>query len=126
MRYVLLVLNVLFALFLIQAGVNHAIHPDIYLKLIPSFIDPHMANITAYLAEVIIGVMMWMPNTRKMGQLLFAGLMISFLPLHIWDMFRVVPALGSPIAAVVRVVIQLLVIYLGFSLYHSRFNWIKR
>ena len=43
-------------------------------------------------------------------------LMIGFLPLHVIDAFRETPIIGSPTAAVVRVGVQLLLIYLAWRL----------
>jgi len=43
--------------------------------------------------------------------------MIAFLPIHVWDLFRAEPAIGSMNAAIIRVLIQFVLIYLGWRIW---------
>jgi hypothetical protein len=40
--------------------------------------------------------------------------MIIFLPLHVWDVFRDKPAIGSHQIALIRLPIQFLLIFIGW------------
>ena len=83
---------------------------------LPSF-PLNVANILSTIAEAAIGIALLVPSLRKWGALGFLLLMIAFLPLHTWDLFREKPAMGSQTAAIIRFVIQLVVIYGGWWLY---------
>ena len=43
---------------------------------------------------VTVGVLLFIPKYRHWGGLGFCVLMLAFLPLHIWDLFKEQPAVG--------------------------------
>jgi hypothetical protein len=45
--------------------------------------------------------------------------MLGFLPLHVWDMLKDISALGPSPFPEIRLVIQLLLIYIGWWIYKS-------
>jgi len=110
-------LFILFGLFLLFGAYNHIAKPAFYTAFVPPFIPENLANILAAVAEGVVGIALLIPQTRTLGALGFTLMMIVFLPIHIWDLFRAQPAIGSFNAAVVRVMIQLLVIYAGWWLW---------
>lgn len=114
MKIFRIVLAAIFGLFLLFGAYQHLATPAFYSNFIPKFIPENLANILAAIAEAVVGVALLIPKTRKLGGLGFMLLMIAFLPIHIWDLFREKPAIGSSTAAIVRVVIQVVVIYAGW------------
>jgi uncharacterized membrane protein len=56
--------------------------------------------------EVILGLGVFMPQYRQKATFGIFILMLLFLPLHIWDVFRENPAVGSHKVALVRLPIQ--------------------
>ena len=108
------ILAFLFAAIMLVSAVAHVISPEFYDALIPPFIPSMLANILATISEAAIGIALIIPKYRKWGGLGFALLMVAFLPLHIWDVFRETPAMGSMTAALVRLVIQFVLIYAGY------------
>ena len=78
---------VLGAILLISA-VAHIFNPDFYAPMIPDFIPDGLANILTAIVEAGIGVMLFLPKYRRWGGLGFFILMIAFLPLHVWDLFK--------------------------------------
>ena len=67
--------------------------------------------------EAAIGIALIIPKYRKWGGLGFFLLMIGFLPIHVWDLFKETPAIGSMNAAIIRVLIQFVLIYLGWRIW---------
>ncbi|OJJ19493.1 hypothetical protein BKI52_22050 [marine bacterium AO1-C] len=115
-------LFILFGLFLLMGAYRHIAEPAFYTAFVPPFIPENLANILAAVAEGVVGIALLIPKTRKLGALGFTLMMIVFLPIHIWDLFRAKPAIGSFNAAVIRVAIQLVVIYAGWWLWKNETN----
>ncbi len=115
------ILSVFFGVIFLVAATNHVVNPTIYNPMIPHFIPTLFAHIFAVLAEVLVAVLLLLPKTRKHGAAVFTVLMIIFLPLHIWDVFRVEnhgnPLIKNMTVAVIRLVIQFFVIGLGIWMF---------
>lgn len=110
MKTIKKIFTVFFALFMILGGVNHFVKPAMYLPFIPSVL-PGMAIV--YLsgaAEIILGVGALIPKTRSIATLGILLLMVMFLPLHVMDVFKESPAIGSHGAAIIRLPIQFVLI----------------
>lgn len=110
-------LPIFFALVLLGSAVMHIVRPDAYLAMIPPFIPAGLANLLAAISEGIVGIALLVPQLRRWGGLGFALLMLAFLPIHIWDMLRENPAIGSTGVAIGRTLIQLVLIYLGWLIW---------
>lgn len=113
------ILAYFFAAIMLLSGVMHIVNPDVYLPMIPNFINPKLANGLAFITEIAVGIMLLMPKYRHYGGLGFALLMIAFLPIHIWDLMKDNPMMGSKMAATVRLIVQFVLIYLGYRIYHK-------
>ena len=105
-------LIVLFILaFLMLAGAfNHLYAPETYKEFIPDFFPETLAHMLSAVAEA---------KYRKWGGLGFFILMISFLPIHIWDLTKDAPAIGSKVTAIIRIAVQLLFIAAGWWIYKT-------
>jgi uncharacterized membrane protein len=69
----------------IGAGINHFWHPKSYLAIIPPYLPkPDWINIASGLLEIIAGVLVIFPYTRKTGTYLIIILLIAFIPAHIY------------------------------------------
>jgi uncharacterized membrane protein len=102
---------------LFAGGIAHFVVPHIYNPLIPEFLPALASNIFAGICELVVGLMLLIPKYRSLGGLGFALLMIGFLPLHIWELFREDPLIKPFAVALVRAVMQLVLIYLGWRIY---------
>lgn len=111
------VLPYIFGVLMILGAIGHIVAPEAYAAFLPDFIPLTLANVLALIAEVVVGIALVVPKYRKMGALLFTILMLVFLPIHVWDLFKEVPAIGPSPAPEIRIVIQLLMIYGGWWLY---------
>ncbi len=69
----------------LAAGVNHFIHPDFYIKIIPTYLpEPVLINIVAGIAELLLGVLLIFKNTRKYAAFGIILILIFFIPAHIY------------------------------------------
>lgn len=115
-KYLALGLTFLFAALMLMSAVNHIRNPEFYEPMIPSFIPPLFANIVAAIAEALVGIALLIPTYRRWGGLGFFLLMVAFLPIHIWDLMKETPAVGSTNAAIIRLLVQFVLIYAGWWL----------
>ncbi len=79
------VLWILFALFLIIAGLNHFINPGFYLPLIPPYLPwNEELNIISGMLEIIMGFGLLMPRFRRYAAMGIMLLIVLFIPAHIY------------------------------------------
>ena len=108
------ILPYLLAALMLLGAIGHIFNPDFYHPMIPSFISKSFANWAATVVEALIGIGLIIPTTRKLAGWGFLGLMIAFLPIHIWDVFREEPAVGSRVGAWIRLALQFVLIFAGW------------
>jgi uncharacterized membrane protein len=76
------------ALFYLFAGVNHFLSPDFYLPLIPPYLpNASMINILSGLVEILFGLLLLLPQTRKWGAIGIILMLLAFIPSH-WYMIE--------------------------------------
>ncbi len=108
------ILPYLLAVLMPLGALGHIFNPEFYSPMIPEFISERLANIAATIAEAAIGIGLLIPATRKLAGWGFVVLMIAFLPIHIWDVLREEPAVGSRLGAGIRLTLQFALIYAGW------------
>jgi uncharacterized membrane protein len=114
MQYLKLGLTFLFGALMILAGINHFRHSAIYLPFIPDFLPQQLINQATGILEIVLGIGVFIPQFRQKAAYGIFILMILFLPLHVWDVFRDNPAIGSHKAALIRLPLQFLLIFIGW------------
>ena len=68
----------------VLAGINHFIHPQFYIRLIPDYFPlPAVCNYVAAVAEITLCLMLCFSQTRKAGSLGLALLLVLFFLVHI-------------------------------------------
>jgi len=110
MKILKLILTYLFGAFMIFGGVNHFLKPEMYLPFIPSFLPGAAINYLSGIAEIIVGIGVFIPAFRSQSTLGILVLMLLFLPLHIVDVFKENPAIGSHQMALIRLPLQFVLI----------------
>lgn len=110
MKTLKLILTLLFGAFMILGGLNHFLTPEIYFPFIPDFLPREVINYLAGILEIILGIGVFVPKFRPMATLGIFLMMLAFLPLHILDVFKENPAIGSHQAALVRLPLQFILI----------------
>ena len=116
MKKIWLLLKVVLALFLIFAGVQHFTSPNNYIPFVPSFLPFTMVIIyISGLFEILFGLALFFKKLEIIGAWGILILMLLFLPLHIWDVFSETPAIGSHNAALIRLPVQFLLIFIAWK-----------
>jgi len=116
MRKIWLVLKVVLAMFLILGGVQHFISSTNYIPFVPSFLPFTMAIIyISGLFEILFGLALFFKKHETIGAWGILILMLLFLPIHIWDVFSETPAIGSHNAALIRLPVQFLLIFIAWK-----------
>ncbi|MDE1205912.1 MauE/DoxX family redox-associated membrane protein [Tenacibaculum larymnensis] len=117
MGTVIIILRIIFGIFFAFAGIMHFIKPKIFNRFIPNFLPKLVVNYIAGLLELAIGIGLLINQTTKQAALAMFILMLIFLPIHIWDVFRDKPAIGSKKIAIIRVPLQFLLLYIAYLIY---------
>ncbi|WP_341220936.1 DoxX family protein [Polaribacter atrinae] len=112
-----LVLKIFFGVFFCFAGIMHVIKPNIFKHFIPDFLPKKLVNYLAGIIEFILGLGLFFPSTVKNAAIGIFILMILFLPIHIWDLTKERPAIGSKKIAIIRIPLQFLLMYLSYLIY---------
>lgn len=105
------------AFVMIAGGVAHLVAPGGFAPLVPPFLPAVPVVYATGVVQVAIGLGAIWPRTRAFGALAFAALCAAYLPLHLWDYVRPDPVFAPPVAATVRVVLQLVFIWAGLALW---------
>jgi uncharacterized membrane protein len=101
-----ILLTFLFGGFMILGGVMHFINPEMYNTFIPDFLPKDLVNYASGALEIAVGIGAMIPRYRSWGTLGILLLMLAFLPLHVMDVFKENPAIGSHEMALIRLPIQ--------------------
>jgi uncharacterized membrane protein len=73
------------SVFYIAAGINHFVNPDFYAPLIPPYLPFHEAiNFGSGLAEVLLGLGLFIPRFRTFSAIGIIVLLVLFIPAHIF------------------------------------------
>ena len=99
----------------IIAGLNHFWHPGFYVKMLEGFLPYPVAlvNISG-VAEILCGLGLLIPNTRKAAAWGTIALLIAIIPANINMAMHPANFGFSPIGLYLRLPIQLLLIWLAY------------
>jgi uncharacterized membrane protein len=112
-----LALSILIALVMIAGGAAHLAATSDFAPLVPTFLPATPIILATGILPILIGLATLWPRTRALGALAFAALCLAYLPLHLWDYVRPDPVFAPPVAATVRVVVQIFFIWAGYTLW---------
>ncbi|MDN3619882.1 hypothetical protein QWY81_10505 [Polaribacter undariae] len=113
----MLILKIFFGILFCFAGIMHIIKPNIFKHFIPDFLPKRLVNYVAGVIEFVLGLGLFFPSTVKNATIGIFILMILFLPIHIWDVTKERPAIGSKKIAIIRIPLQFLLMYLLYLIY---------
>ncbi|QTE22188.1 DoxX family protein [Polaribacter cellanae] len=117
METLLLILKIVFGAFFCFAGIMHIIKPRIFKNFIPDFFPKKLVNYSVGVIEFLLGFGLFFSETAKYTAYGVFILMILFLPIHIWDVTRISPAIGSKKIAIIRIPLQFLLMYCAYLIY---------
>jgi uncharacterized membrane protein len=114
------VLTIALGVLMTAAGLAHFLITRKYLPIVPRFLPQRMGIVlVSGVVELAAGIGLFFPSTRKEAALVVFILMLGFLPLHTWDLFRDRPAIGPRWAALTRFIIQFALIYWSFKVWRE-------
>jgi uncharacterized membrane protein len=106
------VLTIALGALMTAAGLAHFILTRKYLPIVPRFLPQRMGIVViSGVVQLAAGLGLFFPAVRKESALVVVVLMLGFLPLHTWDLFRSRPAIGPHWVAAIRFALQFLLIY---------------
>lgn len=69
----------------VAAGINHFVHPQFYTRIIPPWLPSYLRiNYTSGIIEIILGLLLIFPGTRKPAAYAVIVMLIAFIPAHIY------------------------------------------
>jgi uncharacterized membrane protein len=72
------------AVFYMAAGINHFIHPEFYLAIMPPYLPWHSALVLiSGVAELVLGILLIPPFTRKLAAWGIILLLIAVFPANV-------------------------------------------
>ena len=111
------ILKLVFASFFMFAGIMHIVKPKFFKHFIPDFLPKLLINYLVGIIEFLLGIGLLFSETTKEAALGIFIILIIFLPIHIWDVTKIRPAIGSKKIAIVRIPLQFLLIYCAYLIY---------
>jgi len=114
------ILKIVIALFMIYAGIQHFVKPEFFLPFVPEFLPLKTTIVyVSGIAEILVGLLLLIKKYAKIGAFGILVLLFLFLPIHIWDVFAEAPVIGSRKAALIRLPIQFLLIFIVWRIKNS-------
>ncbi len=117
MTVFILIIRIAFGLLFTFMGVMHFVKPKVFNGFIPKPLPRLLINYVVGVIEIAIGIGLFLTSTVKIAASSFFILMLLFLPLHIWDLFRERPAIGSKKMAIIRLPIQFVFLFIAYLIY---------
>jgi len=111
------ILKIVFGILFLFAGVVHLVKPSLYKHFIPNFLPKLAVNYIIGLVEFFLGLGLFFTHTSRISALGIFFLMIVFLPIHIWDLTKKRPAIGSKKMAIIRIPMQFILMLCAWIMY---------
>jgi uncharacterized membrane protein len=107
--------QVIFAAFFVLGGVMHFVKPDFYLAIMPPWVPFHEAMvIVSGIAEIVLGVALLVPRTRRLAAWGLIALLVAVFPANIQALLNA-RAQGLPeLALWIRLPLQGALIYWAY------------
>lgn len=99
---------------MIAGSVGHLLNPSLSDGFIPDFLPKQPVHIFTAIIEFALGVGLLIPKTKKLAAWGIIGILTFFLFLHVQDLFRETPVIGSKMAAIIRIPFQFLFMYMAW------------
>ena len=117
MENLVLILKIIYGCFFCFAGIMHIVKPNFFKNFIPNFFPKLFVNYFIGFIEFFLGVGLFFDKYIEFSAIGIIILLILLLPIHIWDVTKKRPAIGSKKIAIVRIPFQFLLIYGIYFIY---------
>lgn len=112
MKIIKRIIAYLLGLLLIAGALGHLSNPEVYSGFIPEFLSEDLVNYSSALVEALLGIGVFIPKFRNKALTGIFILMILFLPIHTVDVFLENPVIGDKTTALIRLILQFVLIFL--------------
>lgn len=117
MEITVFILKIIYGGFFCFAGIMHIIKPDFFKHFIPDFLPKKLVNYVVGFVEFSLGFGLFFAETNKIASLGILLILVLLLPIHIWDVPKKKPAIGSKKIAIIRIPLQFLLMYGIYVMY---------
>ncbi|MBL4604608.1 MAG: hypothetical protein JKY02_02795 [Flavobacteriaceae bacterium] len=117
METFILVLKIVFGAFFMFAGIMHIVKPKLFKHFIPDIFPKKLINYSIGIIEFTLGLGLFFSQTVEHSAIGIFILMVLFLPIHIWDVTKERPAIGSKKTAIIRIPLQFVLMYCAYLIY---------
>ncbi|WP_298780178.1 hypothetical protein [uncultured Polaribacter sp.] len=97
----------------------HFIKPHFFKHFIPDIFPKLLVNYVIGIIEFILGIGLFFDLTVKNTAFGIFILLIFLLPIHIWDLKKERPAIGTKKRAIIRILLQFLLMYGAHLIYQN-------
>lgn len=115
---------ILLGLFFIAAGLNHFIHPDFYVRMIPGWLPVHADLVrVSGICEIAGGIGVLIPQTRRLAAFGLTALLIAVFPANVQMAMHpeLYADIGSATSFAVRLPLQfVIVVWVWWTCLRSR------
>ncbi|NNE59151.1 MAG: hypothetical protein HKN36_13680 [Hellea sp.] len=105
------------AIWMLGGAFGHFFFPDKFYAIVPDFLPKKEVVLLSGIPELLIGLGVLWPRTRAIAGIGFTVLCLAFLPLHLWDLVRENPAITPHSAAIIRVLVQFILMWIGWTVW---------
>jgi len=104
------------AVLYIAAGINHLVHPAFYIKIMPPWLPYHSALVfISGVCEVVLGLLLLLPPTRKLAAWLIILMLIAIFPANIQMMLNYLDQNNPRLwIAIARLPLQIVLIWWAY------------
>jgi uncharacterized membrane protein len=68
----------------VAAGINHFVHPGMYLKIMPPWLPAHHVLVQASgVAQILLGLLLLVPSTRRLAAIGIIFLLVAVFPANV-------------------------------------------
>ncbi|WP_235297272.1 hypothetical protein [Portibacter marinus] len=114
MKIAKIIIAFILALLMFFGASGHIMNPEMSNDFIPDFLPKATIHVLTAIVEISLGILTLIPKTRYYGLIGILLLLIAFLPIHVIDYLQTSPVIGSKNAALVRILMQLVFIFLAW------------
>ncbi len=103
------------AIVMLLGGVAHFLRAEFFVAFMPNtFPYKDFCVAASGVAEIVLGIGLLIPRFRTMAAAGVLIMLVLYFPLHIVDLNRYIPRVGSKAVAWIRLPIQVLLIWMAY------------